>query len=411
MTGRRRRELAESFRLVARDEQWFFRDLIVGVLAFVVWTAGTGALVAQVGRALALPVGPGTAGPPSPLAIATFAVLWLFVPAIAVVVRLRSRMLNLRGNVEQYYRLDHPAALLAPPALAVALVVAIAAAIGAFPWYFALVMVPVGLAALVRTLAFSYRVYSFSHPLFVQAVAALSTVVLVGSVLAALAAATGRSSLVAQVLMTAGFPAWITGSVSAEGVSISGTAAASVLPVVLASAYVFVQTAVALGVRVARPEVDRSRTRTGQRYPPFLASATPMETAVRPTGTEDDSGGRDDAATADSGTGTTGDSGAGVGDGGAIDRPADDEDLNDVSNTRVFTPPADDDAGPDFGPGSTTDGGLASNDDSDTRAVPAADDDSSTAERRERCGTCGESFTVDSPVRFCPSCGAALDGE
>jgi len=48
MSGRRRRELADSFRLVIGDEQWFLRDLLVGVVAAVIWVGATGALAIQV---------------------------------------------------------------------------------------------------------------------------------------------------------------------------------------------------------------------------------------------------------------------------------------------------------------------------------------------------------------------------
>ena len=135
MTGRRRSELTDSFRLFATDERWVLRDLLVGAVALLVWVAGTGALATQVASALDFPLGLASGETPSVVAIAVFAVLWLAVPAVAVVVRLRQRTLNLRGNVEQYYRFDHPSALLAPPALLVSLVVAVAVGLGAFPWF------------------------------------------------------------------------------------------------------------------------------------------------------------------------------------------------------------------------------------------------------------------------------------
>lgn len=424
MTGRRQRELAESFRLFAGDEQWFLRDVLVGVVGFVVWVAGTGALAAHVASAFGIPLGLAGGETPSVVAIALFAVLWLVVPAVAVIVRLRHRALNLRGNVEQYYRFDHPSALLAPPALLVVVVGAIAVVLGAFPWYFTLVMIPVSLAFLVRTLAFSYRVYSFSHPLIVQALVALSTVALIASAFAAVGTAMGRPSLVDQVLRTTGLPAWITGTVSVEGVTVSGVASAALLPVVLATTYVLVQAVVALGVRLLKPDVDRSRMRTGQRYPPFLPAATPVQTSVGPANADDapDVGG--DGSTADAATASTDDA-AGTEDvgGDEPDDPAED-DLDDVSNTRVFTPPADDgdagfDAGSPTGAGSTTDAGSVTDTGSTadvpdaTRAVPGtdADEGASARDEREYCEACGESFSVDTAVRFCPNCGVALEGE
>lgn len=412
MTGRRRRELANSFRLIASDERWFLRDLFVGVVAFVVWVAGTGALVPRVASALDVSLGLAGGETPSTTAIAVFGVLWLVVPALAVVVRLRHRTLNLRGNVEQYYRFDHPAALLAPPALFVLVGSVIAVALGALSWYFTLVMVPVGLALLVRTLAFSYRVYSFSHPLVVQVLVAFSTVVLIGSTFVALGTTSGRGSLVDQVLRAARLPAWITGSVVVEGVTVSGVASVALFPVVAVTAYVLVQTVVALGIRLLEPDVDRSKMRTGQRYPPFLPTATPVQTPAKPTETADQS------SVVDGNTATADDAaGAAVAD--DTDGPADDgEDLDDVSHTRVFTPPAEDgdadiDAGVGTDAGAVPDAESTADTGGETRAVPGADagDAVSPANSREYCEACNESFTVDTAVRFCPNCGASLEGE
>lgn len=421
MTGRRRRELAESFRLFASEEQWLLRDVLVGVVALVVWVAGTGALATQIASAFGVPLGLGSGETPSTIAIAVFGALWVLVPAIAVVVRLRHRMLNLRGNVEQYYRLEHPAALLAPPALFLVAVVGIAASLGTFPWYFPLVMIPVGLTFLVRTLAFSYRVYSFSHPLLVQVLLAVSTVVLLASTFAALGTAMGRPSLVTQVLLAAGLPTWSTGAVSLQGVIVSGLAAAALLPVILATGYVLVQTVVALGVRLLKPDVDRSKIRTGQRYPSFLPKATPVQTTAVSGDTTDKTPRAADGASAEN----VDDAAGGTGDAdetGEADEAEDD--LDDVSNTRVFTPPADDsvagfdagsvtDTGPETGAGATADAGATSDGSEETRAVPTSDDadGASTSGAREYCDACGESFGVDTTVRFCPNCGTALESE
>lgn len=409
MTGRRRRELADSFRLLASDERWFFRDLLVGAVALVVWVAGTAALATQLADALGVALGLGPGETPSRAAMALFAVLWLAVPAVAVVVRLRGRTLNLRNNVEQYYRFDHPAALLAPPALAVAVVVGLCVALGAFPWYVALVMIPVGLFCLVRTLAFSYRVYSFSRPLVVQALVALSTVVLLGSAFAAVGIASGRGTLVDQVLRAAGSPSWITGTVALEGVAVSGVAAAATAPVVLAAGYVLIQSVVALAVRLIEPDVDRSRMRTGQRYPPFLSTVAP----TRPSATAGQADDRPTDAAGDGVDAGSSDGADGDADGAASDEP-DEPDLDDVSNTRVFTPPAEDDG--DVDPGRGTDmASEASDDDAagsagETRAVPGdAARPGESSGRREHCAACGESFSVDTTVRFCPNCGAQLE--
>lgn len=429
MAGRRRRELTDSFRLLASDERWFLRDLLVGIVAFVVWAAGTGALAPQAAGALGVSLGLASGEMPSTAAIAIFGVFWLVVPAIAVVVRVRQRTLNLRGNVKQYYRLDHPAALLAPAALFVAVVLGVAVTVGAFPWYFTILMLPVGLALLVRTLAFSYRVYSFSHPLVVQVLLGLSTILLLASGLATVGTALGRGSLVDQVLRTAGLPAWINGTVPAEGVVVSGVVALALAPVLLAAGYVLAQTVFAVGVRLLTPEVDRSKMRTGQRYPTFLPKATPVQAGPDQTPTDAASTPTDSKSSA-SGPSSP-EKPADVTTDAAADEETDeqvaeeDEDLDDVSNTRVFTPPADGgDSGSDGGSGTASDAGFdgesdttpgpTSTDTGETRAVTGSgtaddgDEPGSTVEGREHCNACGESFSVDTAVRFCPNCGTAL---
>ncbi|MCU4800943.1 zinc ribbon domain-containing protein [Halobacteria archaeon HArc-gm2] len=400
MSGRRRRELADSFRLVTGDEQWFLRDLLVGVVAAVVWIGGTGALAVQVADVLGVSLGLAAGESPSPLAVGLFAVLWLAVPAVAVTVRIRRRTLNLRGNVEQYYRFEHPATLLAPPTLLVVVAVVVGLALGGFPWYFSLVLLPVGLFALVRTLAFTYRVYSFSHPLVVQFLAVVSTVVAFGSALAAVGTATGRGQLAERALRAAGLPAWVLGSVSVEGFVVSGVAAVAAFPLALALAYVLIQTVVSLGVRLVEPDVDRSSMRTGQRYPPFLDSTTPVGTPADTSDSSAGSTGTDtDTSTAD--RGPTESDGDGTDSEDSVESDDDGEDLDDVSNTRVFTPPADDGDG---GFGSTTAG--------ETNAVPGTDDEgTSSTGGGARCDACGESFSMEADVRFCPNCGTSLAGE
>jgi hypothetical protein len=410
MTGRRP-ELAESFRLFLTHEQWFSRDLLLGVVALVAWVAGTGAIVTRVADGLDVPFG--IAGETlSPVAVALFAVLWLLVPAVAVVVRLRTRLLNLRGNVEQYYRLAYPGTLLAPPVALVVAVLVVALALRSFTWPVALLLVPVARYLLVRTLAFSYRVYSFSHPLVVQFVAALSTVVLLASAFASVALATGRRALAEQVLLTVGLPTWIVGNVAVEGVVASGVTVVALLPVAAALSYILVQSVVGLAVRAVEPEVDRSKMRTGQRYPPFLPTATPGQTASGSADDEPDdaatgAGSQTGSVTADQDVASTADS-ASATDGDDAAAP-EEEDLDDVSNTRVFTPPADG-AGGDVGTGVGTSAGDEAGGDapSETRAVPANDEDSGSSDVREHCEACGESFTVDTTVRFCPNCGGAL---
>ena len=400
MTGPRQRELRDSFALLTSDERWVLSDLVVGAMALLIWVAGTGALATQVAGVVGIPLGIASGEQPSAIGFVLVVLLWLVVPAIAVVVRFRRRMLNLRGNVEQFYRFDHPAALLVLPALLVIGVGAVVVTLGNVPWYVTVASVPVGLFTLVRTLAFSYRVYSFSHPVVLQVLAVLSTGVMLGGVFAAVATAIGRQPLVERVVRTAGLPTSLT--VSPVDVVVPVVWVATLLPVVTAGAYVLVQTIVSLGVRLLKPDVDRSKMRTGQRYPPFLPSATPTGPSTQAHVVDDavTAGEHSDPVDADDGAVANGTVAGDPVDGEEADaEESDEDDLDDVSNTRVFTPPTDGDE-TEFTAGSAGGG--------ETRAVPAT---GTEADDREHCDACGESFTVDTDVRFCPNCGAALDAE
>lgn len=434
MTGRRRRELASSFRLLAAEERWLPTDLLLGALALVVWVAGTGTLVTQVASAAGMPLGLGPGETPATLTVGLFAGLWLVVPGAAFVVRVRQRMLNLRGNVEQYYRMEHPAALLVPPLVLVAVVIGAALTLGMVPWYLTLLAVPVGLFALVRTQAYSYRVYGFSHPLLVQGGTFLATVVALGGAFGAIATPTGSGELVQQSLWAVGLSGVLTGELPVGPLAMTWESVAALFPVFVAFSYVVVQTLVALGVRALKPEVDRSKMRTGQRYPPFLETATPVSAgeARGQASTPTSSGSSTSDVHADADGEDERDSSADPDENADdSDEETEDEDLDDVSNTRVFTPPSGDES-PEFdsdGADTGADGATSvqstgtSGDDtettSQTRAVPSNDapdtggtggDKTDTADR-EHCVACGESFSVGTTVRFCPNCGAALEGE
>ncbi len=393
MNGRRKRELVDSFRLLASDERWFLRDLLAGTVAFAVWAAFTGVLVTQVARALGRSLGV-AAGEPTPLAVAVFGVLWVAVPAVAVAVRVRRRTRNVSGNLERYYRVDHPATLLVPAIVPVLALGAVAFALGRAPPFFALAMVPAVLYLLVRTLAFSRRVYSFSHPLLVEFALGFSVAALVPAVLADVATAAGRGPLVAAVFRTVGAPAWLAGDVTVATVALTGPQLATVLPVAFVAAYVAVQSVAAFRVRRYEPPVDRSAVEPGQRYPSYFATGA----RGRAAGTGD---GNDtppaDAAPADADSADAADD-------------ADEPDLDDVSHTRVFTPPADDgDAASEGEPGGTAGAREAAA--STENGAGDVDEDDEPGDEAERCDACDEWVTVDEAVQFCPNCGVLLADE
>lgn len=378
MTGRRR-ELADSFRLLATDERWVATDLLLGVVAAAAWVAATGALGLRAAGRLGYPAPVGPDGTWTALSLGAAALLWAVVPAVAVTYRLRTRVLNIRGNVERHYRVDRPAALLAPPALALLAVAGAALALGTVPIALLAVAIPATLFLLARTLAYCYRVFAVSRPLVLQGAVAAALAVQAACLLGSLAVATGRRQLAAGALAAAGLPERLLGSVGVAWLDVPVLPALAVAaPVAVAVAYLAVQTAGALVVRAVEPTVDRSSMRSGQRYPPFLdvASGSTDPTDAQTPLVD----GADDA--------------------GDEDEPGDD--LDDVSNTRVFTPPAGDD-GDGFGAaaGLADDGGGVRTD----GATAAAGGE---GEGTRRCENCGETVTADPTARFCPNCGTAL---
>jgi len=435
MPGRRRRDLTASFRLLATDERWLLTDLILGAFAYVIWVAVSGTVAAQVVATVGLPPGLGADPSPTVGAVGLLAVLWIVLPSVAVLARLRQRLHNLRGNVQQYYRLDHPAALLAPPALFVAVAVP-AVELAPLPEIASLVLVPVGLFLLVRTLAYSYRVYAFSRPGLVQTGVLVATAAALAGALGVVAGATGRSSVLEGAVVTLGAPASLLAPVSAGGFEVAAPVVAMLASVGFAAVYVALQTVVALLVRLVKPTVDRASMRSGQRYPPFLESATTVQPGGSGAGpTPEESREEGETAVPD---GTTHEEPAAAGtqaSGGAddteatgdADEAADDgsteADLDDVSNTRVFTPPADgedvafdgsaDGEDPGKSVGDEPDDGRPHETTDETRSMPDSQGEATGngVDGREHCDICGESFSVDTAVRFCPNCGSAFDAQ
>ena len=410
MGVRLRDDVLDSFRLVASTEWWVAVDLLAGIAGYVVWVAGSAALGMQVASLAEYQVAPG--GTPTLPVLALAGLLWLVLPAALGVARVRTRLLNIRGNIDQVYRFDRPAALLVPPALLLVILAGVALAMGTIDPLLFLVLAPLSLYFLIRTIAYSYRVYAFSHPIVPYATLFATLAVQTGVLLLYLGLTTENGVVVRATVDALGLPidplaTNTVGPLSAP----AGLLLAVGVPIGLAVAYLLVQTAVALSLRVRDPTVRPTRVRTGQRYPPWLdvASSSPTPTSSDSSGsgrsgssgsssssTASAGGSATDAGGGDGATGSGPDSSSGssTGSGAATgattqssdpsqtaSSPAaeaeavDDEDAESVSHTRVFTPPGGDDD-------------------------PLGD----WSFEEQACSECGA--TVPADADSCPACGA-----
>jgi len=411
-----RRELGTSVRLLAGPERWLLLGLLAGGVGYLVWVAGTAVAVSRAAEALAGPVSvdPWSSGAAG-LAVA-FALLWVVAPAALAVYFVVGNLTNLRGNIDQPYRVDRPLVLLVPPLVALAAVVGVAVAReSASP----AVLAAVGAASallLVRTVAYGYRVYSLSVPRLLQALVFVAAAVAGLAVVSRADSLTGQEALVAAVADRYGVAEYAFGETTVAGLSAPTLPlAAAVAPAALAFAYLAVQLLASVVVRVRRPDVPRSSIRAGQRYPAVVQPGTSRRLAMG-TGSPVAGGGGAAAAgsdgengdaTADAAAnddGTDGDGAAASGaeesdDGpGGADASADDR----MGQTRVFTPPDDADPMPADGPG----------EESADAAADATDVvEGGNAVKSELCPICGATYEADADRTQCPNCDAVLDTE
>lgn len=405
MSGIPRREIEESFRLAARREWWLPVELLVGVLGYVAWVSVTWSVAADL-----VGVGDQPAGEPAldGAALGLFAVLWLLVPAVVGVARLRSRTLNFRGNLEREYRFERPGTLLAPPVVVVYVALLAWIVVGGFSWQVYVVLVAATTYLVLRTLAYSYRVFAFSHPSLVHVIALITFALQTAAALAIMAGqwSSGSSSpaVVVEALATATGLSWALGTTTVGGMATPiAPALAVAVPAALVVAFLLAQSGAAFMVRVIEPDVTPADIRGGQRYPPAVRTAdgagpTPQSTVYRSPKSPGPSGGsasssntgrsRNRRSNGNAGAGSDGTSNASSAADAGTDDAEDDDTVDDVSHTRVFTPPD--------GPG---DGAVAGVDD-------APD---GTARNEGNCPACGQQFAVDTEVRFCPNCGEELD--
>lgn len=427
-TDRLRRELVSTLRLLVTGERRLFGGAIVGLLAYGLWVGTTGGALtygADVAD-LSLTVDPWTGTTTAVLAVAT--VLWVVAPALLATYLLVGELTNVNGNIQQHYRVYYPSVLVLPFLAAAGLVVAVGVALGSFSGPLLGVLIALSFLVLVRTLVYSYRVFSFAVPRLAQAFAVVAFGVLAVTLLASSVTVAGRSELLTNLASgidslagTTLVADLATGTTDVAGVAVPtlpGLAAG--VPVGLAGVYLIVQILVGLVTRARGVTVPRSHLRTGQRYPEFARPTvdsdenptTPRTTttmssqsatnASESTGQSDSGTASNDRAseseqpaTADAATGDTDDEDEGV-----IEEES-------VSHTKVFTPPDD---GGEFDvdlPESGAGGDATRNDGGGTgieRETPVISEGSGY-----ECPSCADTFPEDTEFAYCPTCGSELE--
>jgi hypothetical protein len=405
-TGRIRRELVAAVRLPATEERWIVAGTLVALVAWGLWVAATGAALNYTAAFAGIPITVEPWTTTTTVALAVTAVLWVLAPAAVVAYYLTRYLTNPHDNIAQHYRLQHPLLLVLPPLVLFAAVAGAGIAREAISGPVASVLLLLGILVLVRTVAYSYRVFSFSVPWLTQAFVFLTAVVVGITLLVSGAVLAGRQAFVehaasgvGDLLGVDGVVALTMGSTTVGGVTVPtlpGIAAG--LPVALSVLYLAVQILAGLIARLRKPDVPRSDLRTGQRYPSF---AHPRSDS------QDGSGGdeasleqeHDQAASsasgADSGTQESGPAGTSDGTTAGADV------AEAPGHTKVFTPP---DA--EGTPNDSASGGAIDADDSgdNGRETAVVADASGYA-----CPSCGDEFPADVDFAFCPACGTELE--
>lgn len=406
-------EARKSGGLVTRESR-LFAGLLVALLGYAGWVLLTGYIVesSAPARALLTVRGAAVSAPVVGLTVA-----WLGLPAVLAPVLVDRYLRNRAGNrpPNPYRLVAHPILLLWPPGIAVAVAFGLLATAGARLPAVAAATVT-ALYLVVRTVAYGYRVYTFSRPLVLWAVTGLAAASALGGLLTAAA-----TDPVAGAWLPLGLGRTVSTWQSIAGgrsLALAGPVAA----VALAGGYVLVQAAVSVVTRLRTP-IDDPDKRSGQRYP---RGAAPVATSDTPTDGADDSaddsqtrvfqgggptgvGGPESQATGASGpVGNSGTDGSGAA--ADAERPDD--------RSRLATP--DTERG---GPASTPEPSTASGDDSSSApsgdpAEEANDWEADTAvftpddtdgSDRHVCGDCGAQL-ADETARFCPNCGAQIRG-
>jgi hypothetical protein len=382
-------EIWKSVRLLWHRELWLPVGLPIAGGAYGVWLGVTGTAVTYLADRLAGPltVSPWTSG--TDFVVATLAILWILGPAAVVALIVRNRMTDVRGNLATPYRLRHPSLLLAPPVGLLTTGVLGLVWLGRVPPGLLVVLLAGSIWFVVRTVAYSYRVFALSIPGLGHVIAFLSAALwAVGGVTlgARIVRPEARvDALATELARQTGLEVVSTvpnGTAQFDGVVVPVLVLAVVgLPVLIGAGYVGLQVLAGLAMRLRKPSVKRPELRTGQRYPSFARPTASVSSGAQAPGTT--------TAETQSRTATDPPSPEPTADAQADEADVATDDETDlagpevhVSHTRVYHPP--DDA--DVGAPATVAGWTA---------------------KLPRCQVCGATYDPDADAK-CPDCGADL---
>ncbi len=439
-----RRELAGSLRLLWTAELWLYGGAVTVLAGFILWVGATGGALAYGADFAGIELSVIEWSSATTVVFGVVAVLWLLAPAALVSYLLSRRLTNVSGNVHTHYRVQHPSLLVAPFVVLYALGIAVAVGLDEVTPALAGALTVVGLLVLIRTIAYSYRVFSLSVPLLLYAGLFLSLILVAVTILVGAGLVAGRRPFVeaaaagvGDLLGTGVIEDIVLGSRTVGPVTVPTLPALTAgLPVGIAVLYILVQSASGLVARLRKPDVPRSKLRTGQRYPAFAHPISGQ--SAGDTTTAGDTTVSDGAGTADSGVdesavaGAVGNAGAGgeaveasdsdaSGDDAGHETEADDA----VSHTRVYTAPDDADFDgtvpgvedvPDATPADES-GGMGPDteltDEYGETAVADESDETTSADDADgyRCPTCDTQFDPDTNFAYCPTCGTELQPE
>jgi len=424
-TARIRRELAGSVRLLWTSERWLWSGVLAVLVGYALWVGATGAALNYGAEFAGVDLSVLNWSSTTTAVFAVVVVIWVLLPAALVTHLVDSYITTVSGNVHTHYRVEHPLTLVAPALALFAVGVGAAVAVGEVPAVLAGALVAVGLLVLLRTIAYSYRVFSFSVPILVKSCLVVSLAVCAVALLTGAGIVAGRRTFVeaagagvGDLLGTSGVVEVVTGTTTAGPVTVSTLLGlAAVLPVGFAVGYLLLQSAVGLVSRVRKPDVPRSQLRTGQRYPEFahpISGAAAGDTATSATSEEPADVGTDRQSPATTETAEPTPSAE-----GAVGDETVEDEADDVSHTKVFTAPDDGDfdsgvPGVDDSPGADSTADATGGESAEETAVVGGE-----TERIEgtslgdgyRCPTCAESFDADTDFAYCPTCGTELQPE
>ncbi|WP_302080216.1 hypothetical protein [Salinibaculum rarum] len=427
-TAQLRRELAGSVRLLWTRERWLWSGVVAVLVGYALWVGATGAALNYGAEFAGADLSVVNWSSTTTAVFALVAVIWVLLPAAVVTYLVDSYVTNVSGNVHTHYRVEHPVTLVVPMLALFAVGVGAAVAVGDVPAALAGALVAVGLLVLLRTIAYSYRVFSFSVPMLVKSSLFVSLTVCAVALLAGVGIVAGRRTFVeaagagvGDLLGTGGVVDVVTGTTTAGPVTVSTLlGAAAILPVGFAVGYLLLQSAVGLVSRVRKPDVPRSQLRTGQRYPEFAHPITGVDggdTNSTTSGESPDTG-ADQQSTPTSGT--TAQSQTSTAATTNADETGEDktDESDDVSHTKVFTAPDDGNFGDDVPdvdsvPDADSTADTTGDDDAEETAVVGGAErpDESSSGAGYRCPTCAESFAPDTSFAYCPTCGTELQSE